>query len=111
MASVFRVFYSNINLSPDKATKVVSAAVALRNMLCTGHVNTYTPPGFAKEIDGDNLIEGSRRKEINASVFQPLPPQKFGNNSKRTVESIKGYVADYFYDPGAVPWQWKTLIY
>ena len=29
MASVFRVFYSNINLSPDKATKVVLAAAVV----------------------------------------------------------------------------------
>ena len=32
MASVFRVFYSKINLSPKKATKVVLAAVVLHNL-------------------------------------------------------------------------------
>ena len=72
-------------------------------MLLTGYVNVYTPPGFTDEIDGDNVVEHSWRKEINASVFQPLPPQKFGNNSKRTVESIKVYFPDYLYGPGAVP--------
>ena len=88
MASVFRVFYSKINLSPDKATKVVLAAIVLHNMLRIGHANTYTPPEFADEIDEDNVVEGSWRKEVNASVFQPLPPQKFRNNSKRTAEII-----------------------
>ena len=33
--AVLRVFYSKINLGPDKATKVVLAAVVLHNMLCT----------------------------------------------------------------------------
>ena len=78
-------------------------------MLRTGHANNYTPPGFADEIDGDNVVESSWRKEINASVFQPLPPQKFGSNSKGTAESIREYFADYFYHSGAVLKQWKTL--
>ena len=79
MASAFRVFYSKINLNPDKATKVVLAAVVLPNMLHTGHANTYTLPGFMDEIDGDNVVEGNWRKEANASIFQPLPQWKFGN--------------------------------
>ena len=69
MASVFRVFYSKINSNPDKATKVVLAAVVLHNMLHTGHANTYAPPRFADEIDGDNVVRGSWRKEVNVSVF------------------------------------------
>ena len=103
MASVFRVFYSNINLSPDKATNVVLAAAVVHNILHTGHVNTYAPPGFVDKIDADNVVEGSWRKEVNASVFKPLPPQKFGNNSKETAESISEYFADYFYSPDEVP--------
>ena len=110
MASVFRTFYSNINLSPDKSTEVVLAAVVLQNMPHTGHTKTYTPPGFVDEIGGDNVVEGSWKKEVNASVSQPLPPQKFGSNSKRIFKSIREYFADYFYGPGAVAWQWKTLI-
>ena len=72
-----------INLSPNKAKKVVLAAVALHYILRTGHANTYTPQGFVDEIYGDNLVKGSWRKEVNASVFKPLPSQKFGNNSKQ----------------------------
>ena len=79
-------------------------------MLRTWHTNTYTPPAFADETDEDNAVERIWRKEINTRVFQPLDPQKFENNSKRTAESIKEYFADYFYGPGAVPWQWKMLI-
>ena len=67
-------------------------------------------PGFADQIDGDNVVECSWRKEINACVFQPLPSQKHGNNSKRIAKSIWEYFADYFHGPAAVPWQWKTLI-
>ena len=74
-------------------------------MLLTGYANVYTSPGFTDEIDGDNVVEHSWRKEINASVFQPLPPQKFRNNSKRTAESMREYFADYFHGRGAVPWQ------
>ena len=66
MASVFN---SKFNLIPDEATKVVLAAVVLHNMLRTGHANTYTPPGFADEIDGEKVVEGSWRKEVKASVF------------------------------------------
>ena len=62
IANVFRVFYSKINLSTDKATKLVLAAAVLHNMLRTGHANTYTPPEFADEIDGYNVVEVSWRK-------------------------------------------------
>ena len=79
MASVFRVFHSKITLNPDKATKVVLATVVLCNMLHNGHANTYIPPGFMDEIDGDNVVEGNWRKEANASILQPLPQRKFGN--------------------------------
>ena len=64
MASVFRAFYSNINLCLDKAIKVVLAAVVLQNIFPTGHVNTYIPLGFFDEIDGDNIVEGSWKLKV-----------------------------------------------
>ena len=69
MVSVCKIFYSKINLSPDKATNFVLPAVVLHDMLRTGHANTYKPPGFADEIDGNNVVQGSWRKQVNASVF------------------------------------------
>ena len=42
MTSVIRVFYSKINFSPDKVTRVVLVAVALHNMFRIRHTNTYT---------------------------------------------------------------------
>ena len=111
IATIFRVFCSKINLYLDKATKVVVAAVVLHNM--QGNTlgrqgNIYTPPGFADEIDEVNVVEGSWKREISASVFQP--PQHFGNNSNWTAESTREYFVDYFCGPVAVPWQWKRLI-
>ena len=38
-------------------------------MLRTGHANNYTPPGFADEIDGDNVVESSWRKESMPAYF------------------------------------------
>ena len=111
MLSKFRAFYPKINLSPDKATKVFLQLLFFITCFALGTLaNAYTPLGFADEIDGDNVVEDSWRKEVNASVFQPLPPRQSGNNSKRTAESIREYLADYFFGPGAVPSQWKTLI-
>lgn len=110
MTSVFRIFCSKINLSPDKATKVFLSAVVLHNLLRSKCTNTYTPTGFADEIHGENIIDGSWRIENNVSAFQPLPPQKYANKSKKTAENIRDYFAEYFYGPGAVPWQWKVLL-
>ena len=42
MTSVSRVFYSKINFSEDKATRVVLVAVVLHNMFRIRHTNTYT---------------------------------------------------------------------
>ena len=42
MTSVIRAFYSKINFSPDKVTRVVLVAVVLHNMFRIRHTNTDT---------------------------------------------------------------------
>ncbi len=109
LTSVFRIFSTKINLCPDTATKVVLASLVLHNLLRTKSPESYTPSGFADEVEGDHIIEGQWRKQTTGSNFKALPPRRHGNNQKKTAEEYRDIFADHFYGPGQVPWQWKCL--
>lgn len=107
LASRFRIFHTTIDLHPQIATIVVSATVALHNMLCMKSRNTYNPPGFADEVsDVGDVADGEWRNEDPLTVLAPLPPQ----NCPLNATQIREKFADYFCGPGEVEWQWNTLL-
>ena len=60
-------------MNPDKATKIVKAALVLHNMLRSKSPESYTPAGFADEVVDDNAIDGRLRKSNTGSFLEPLP--------------------------------------
>ncbi len=109
LTNVFRVFSSIMNLHPDKATSVVLAALVLHNLLRTRSSESYTPTGFADEIEDGNVVDGQWRSTSTSSILNDLPPRKHGNNFSKSAETLRDTFADHFYGPGQVPWQWNYL--
>ena len=89
-------------MNPDKATKIVKAALVLHNMLRSKSPESYTPAGFADEVVDDNVIDGRLRESNTGSFLESLPVRLKGK--------IRGIFAEHFYGPGEVPWQWKCLV-
>eukprot|EP00794_Sanderia_malayensis_P007645 gene7645-biopygen6226 len=110
MTAIFRIFGTKINLHPDKAVKIVKAALVLHNMLRCRSPESYTPTGFADEIVGEKIIDGRWRNNNTGTLLEPLPPRLKGNKHKASAEAVRETFANHFYGPGQVPWQWKCLV-
>ena len=64
----FRVFYSRMCISPEKATYVTLATIALHNMLRIKSRDSYTPPGYIDELSNNAIsVMG------NGEITQCLP--------------------------------------
>ena len=44
-------------------------------------------------------------------MLLPLPPHKQNNRYSKNVEAVRSVLADYFYGPGQVSWQWYILVW
>lgn len=110
MCCRFRLFLNRCSLVPENAVYATLAAIVLHNMLRTKSAESYTPSNFIDEETETGIVPGEWRNEINRDVLQPLPQIRNYNHSKKDAESVRNYLADYFYGPGQVEWQWKTLL-
>ncbi len=86
------------------------AALALHNLLRSKSSDSYTPKGFADEVQGDMIIEGHWRDVNQCSNMQPLPPWRQGNNNAKSAADMRDKLADHFCGPGQVPWQWNHIM-
>lgn len=94
LSAIFRVFRKPILLEPNKATKVVLAAVYLYNYIRKNtSTNLISPELFDRELDGA-LIPGQWRNEINEVTFAPIAafPRRSSNNAKE----IRLHLAEHF---------------
>ena len=105
----FRLFSVRNNLDPETTTQCVLASLVLHNMLREKSKEFYTPPGYADEDGPDGeFIEGRWRDEQRSSLLADLQPGK-SNHGSVCAENVRNVLAEYFYGPGQVPWQWKVL--
>ena len=106
----FRVFLTRTNLSPESAVDIVLACIVLHNMLRIKSRDFYSPPEtFDEEIDFQTIRPGKWRIDGAPNVFSDLPSSK-QNHYSRNAEEVRSGLANYFYGPGAVPWQWGLLV-
>ena len=107
----FRLFLARICLSPETAIDLVLAAVTLHNMLRTKSCDSYSSPPeiFDEEIDFQAVRPGSWRSDASSSVFMSLQSARQNNCHSQNAEEIRDGLAEYFYGPSAVPWQWGLL--
>lgn len=106
LASRFRVFLSQISLSPDKVELIVLASCALHNYLRTISSCTYTPPGSIDTEDpvSHTLARGSWRNGTNLEGLNVNGPRNYTRDAKEVRDQLK----TYFCTPrGEVSWQYR----
>ena len=108
----FRLFLAQTCLSPETAIDLVLAAVTLHNVLRTKPRDSYSSPEiFDEEINFQIVRPGSWRSDASSSVFMSLQSGRQNNRCSKNAEEIRDGLVEYFYGPGAVPWQWGLLAY
>ena len=60
---------------------------------------------FDEEIDFQTVRPRSWRSDTSSSVFMSLKSGRQNNRYSKNAEEIRDGLAEYFYGPGAVPWQ------
>ena len=97
----WRVFLTNIAISPERTVSVVLAACALHNML-----RVKFPSYTNALLDLENEIThevtpGSWRSD---AILEDVPPLR-GNNSLFSAKTQRDELCDYVNGVGAVAWQ------
>ena len=107
----FRVFTTTMALEPNKAVDVTLATIVLHNFLRSKSREVYTGEGSLDlESNDGNITPGDWRRENEQIDFlHPLPVTR-SNRATNTAESVRNILADHFYGPGQIPWQWKILL-
>ena len=107
--NTFRVFTITMALEPNKTVDITLATVALHNMLRMESREKYTADGYLDtEKDDGNVISGSWRTD--AVDFTTSLPNTKSNRASVSAEDTRYLLADHFYGPGEVPWQWNVLV-
>lgn len=116
MSSRMRIFRATPAASSETIKCVVMAAVCLHNFLQATEsskepsARKYCPPTFVDHLnDGGTFIEGEWRKEGVPLVSVSQADLAASNNYRREAEQQRQIFADYFFDVGSVPWQWKKV--
>ena len=104
----FRVFTTSIALAPDKAKDITMATVVLHNMLRSKSKDSYTPEGSLDQETATGAIQLGDWRNESTSFATSLPKTK-SNRASKSAEKIREILADHFYGPGQIPWQWKIL--
>ena len=72
LSNRFRVLSSRMYLQPNNATKITLACCVLHNILRTPSKNSYSPSGFADELEGNGNIRQGEWRDRNNSAMLPL---------------------------------------
>lgn len=110
-ANRFRVFTTTMALEPNKAVDVTLATIVLHNFLRSKSKESYTGQG-AVDLENDNgdVVQGDWRKDPeNINFMRSLPVTK-SNRASLSADRVRNVLADHFYGPGQIPWQWKVLL-
>lgn len=100
----WRLFLSNILISPERATKAVLAACAVHNYLRT-KLPTYTNSLLDRENEQHEFIPGAWRAECNLDDVDPLQ----GNHNRMCAKRQREELCDYVNGVGSVPWQDRMI--
>ena len=108
LSNRFRVLSSCMYLQSNNATKIILACCVLHNILRTHSKNSYSPSGFADEVEENGNIRQGGWRDRNHSAMQPLAATT-SRHPSRNAEKISDIFLKYFYGRDQVSWQWKHV--
>ena len=101
----FGVFQSAICLSPENATSVTLACLALHNFWISKTDQQFAPPSLTdrEQPATHDLVHGDWRNNQH-NCFLPLQRQA-GNRNATDARWVRSEIKEYVNDEGIVPWQ------
>ena len=108
LSNRFRVLSSRMYLQPNNATKITLACCVLHNILRTHSKNSYSPSGFADEVEENGNIRRGEWRDRNDSAMPPLAATT-SRHPSHNAKKIRDIFREYFYGRGEVSWQWKQV--
>lgn len=108
MAARWRIFHTEINLKPDTATIVTTAAVLLHNFCLSKHASYYKPPAYEDVEREDGSFQPGQWRREPAGGHEVRPPtnlRRIGHCFRDSGLYYRDFFAKYFINEGTVPWQ------
>lgn len=105
LAARFGIFQRAIRLSPEHATTLTMACLALHNFLMTRRDAQFAPPSFVDREHplSHEHIDGEWRQN-RERIFENLHRQA-GNRSSNDARWVRDEIREYVNAEGQVPWQ------
>ena len=110
LISVFRIFCTNVNSNPEKAAKIVVAALVLHDFLWKKSIKSKTSSSHVDQVTNGVIIEELWWGENKQIFFQSSPSQKVGNRSSKRAEKSEIVLWIIFIGAGQISWQWNYLL-
>ena len=111
-ANRWRVYQSAMQVAPLTAKRIVLAPLSLHNYLRKSQSRfEYTPVGLMDQVTSDGtLIPGNWRGGAQPACLLRLDISRLGNNTSIKAKEVREKFKDYFFNEGAVPWQWNSCV-
>ncbi|KAL1443609.1 hypothetical protein MTO96_045930, partial [Rhipicephalus appendiculatus] len=104
LVSRWRAFLGTVTGSPELLTDMVKAAVCLHNFSMAD--SAYCPDGYADEVSGDLIQDGSWRSAVTSIGATAVPT----SNRSPAAMQLRDEISNYFLSAaGSVPWQVKVI--
>ncbi|XP_064464979.1 uncharacterized protein LOC135376400 [Ornithodoros turicata] len=112
LCSRWQIFRAPLRHSPERATAIIKATIALHNYLQTQRTTRplYLPPEIVdvEDICTGTVRRGSWRQAVsNHGAMRPLP--RPGGNCSNSAKAVRELYTQYFSNEGQVGWQWKMI--
>lgn len=105
LVSRWRAFLGTVTGTPELLTDMVKAAVCLHNFLMADRA--YCPDGYADEVSGDQIQDGSWRSAVTPVGAAAVPTS---NRCSLAAMELRDEISNYFLSAaGSVPWQVKVI--
>ena len=110
LSNRWRVYHSTLEVQPKTAEKSVLVTLVLHKFLLNGaSKNVYSPTkltDYVSKEDG-SIINGTWRDENPTLPLRGLRRTKSGHRASNSAKDVRDILTDYFFNEGAVPWQWN----
>lgn len=111
IANHWRLFRSVIQLPPKKVCLITGVTLTLHNFLRKGKSKMiYSPLVLTDSIGNDGEFHpGLWRKDATCNGLVQMQRLKIGFNARNKSKRVRDTFKDYFFNEGAVAWQWENI--